>query len=107
MDIDPKTVDALRDCVAELRGVKDELRSARAPNAVQHIVVTNESKSDTSRAVHTAVTSAIVAAVLSIITLIGGIILYVDMKDHVDAIYMMAPALQHQLTDKDHPHASP
>ena len=107
MDIDPKTVDALRDCVAELRGVKDELRSTRSPNAVQHIVVTNESKSDTSKAMHTAVTAAVVAGVLAIITLLGGGMLYLNMKDHLDAIYMIAPTLQHHLTDKDHTHASP
>lgn len=105
-DIDPKTVDALRECVAALRDAKDELRSTRAPNAVQHIVVTNESKSDTSRAMHTAVTAAVVAGILAIVTLIGGGMLYLNMKDHLDAIYMMAPSLQQQAA-KDNNHASP
>lgn len=106
MDIDPKTVDALRECVSALRETKDELRSTRGPNAVQHIVVTNESKSDTSRAMHTAVTAAVVAGVLAIITLLGGGMLYLNMKDHLDAIYMMAPSLQQQAA-KDHAHANP
>lgn len=106
MEIDPKTVDALRECMTALREAKDELRSTRTPNAVQHIVVTNESKSDTSRAMHTAVTAAVVAGVLAIITLLGGGMLYLNMKDHLDAIYMMAPSLQQHAT-KDHAHANP
>lgn len=40
-----------------------------------------------------AVFSAVLCAVLSIITLLGGGMLYLNMKDHLDAIYMMAPQL--------------
>lgn len=45
------------------------------------------------RLVWLAVFSAVLCAVLSIITLLGGGMLYLNMKDHLDAIYMMAPQL--------------
>lgn len=106
MDIDPQVVDAMQACVAALREVKDELRSVRSASTIQRIVVTNESKSDASRMMHTAVTSAILCAVLSIIMMVLGGMLYLNMKDHLDAIYMMAPSLQQQLTAKETTHGS-
>jgi hypothetical protein len=51
----------------------------------------------TQRLVLLSVFSAVLCALLSIITLagmIGGTILYLNMKDHLDAIYMMAPQLK-------------
>lgn len=50
----------------------------------------------TQRLVMLSVFSAVLCAVLSIITVmavLGGGILYLNMKDHLDAIYMMAPQL--------------
>lgn len=100
MDIDPETVEAMQKCVTALREVKEELRSSRSASTIQRIVVTNEAKSDTPWLMHAAVTSAIVSMVLTLITLIGGGMLYLNMKDHLDAIYMIAPQLQP-------PHAPP
>lgn len=50
--------------------------------------------SKTPRLMLLAVFSAALCAVLSIITLLGGGMLYLNMKDHLDAIYMMAPQLK-------------
>lgn len=104
MEMNDDLVDALRQTVAALNETKEELRSSRSANTVQRIMVTNEAKSDTPWLMHMSVTAAIVSMVLTIITLIGGGMLYLNMKDHLDAIYMVAPALQHQLETKDTPH---
>lgn len=53
------------------------------------------------------VTATILCAVLSIITLLGGGMLYLNMKDHLDAIYMMAPQLQPETMRHEHHHSDP
>lgn len=104
MEMDEQLTDALKQTVIALNETKDELRSARSANTIQRIMVTNEAKSDLPWLMHMSVTAAIVSMVLTIITLIGGGMLYLNMKDHLDAIYMVAPSLQHQLETKDTSH---
>lgn len=50
-----------------------------------------------SPALSIAITCTILCCVLSIATIIGGTILYLNMKDHLDAIYMIAPQIQQDL----------
>jgi hypothetical protein len=89
---------SLQQTMAQFRATAgNERRSAPPASAAAtntgHIVMRQES-SRVPWLLHIAVTSAILCAVLSIITLLGGGMLYLNMKDHLDAIYMMAPQLK-------------
>ena len=104
MDIEPQFVEALQQCVTALRETKDELRSTRSASTIQRIVVTNEAKQSAPWMMHLSVSAAILSTVLTLLTLIGGGMLYLNMKDHLDAIYMVAPSLQHQITTNEAAH---
>jgi hypothetical protein len=59
-----------------------------------------------SKRVTVAVCCAIFSAVMFLAMVIIGSVLYIDMADHLDAIYMIAPSLNHPtpgVTHEQHP----
>lgn len=104
MDLDPELV-------REWIGKADRLAEAldRLPRRASDGVTTQAGNiivrvedGKTPRLVLLAVFSAALCAVLSVVTLIGGGMLYLNMKDHLDAIYMMAPQLKPEPNHVDH-----
>jgi len=57
-----------------------------------------------SKRVTVAVCCAVFSAVMFLAILIIGSVLYVDMADHLDAIYMMAPSLNNPAPSKGENH---
>ena len=115
MDMDPELA---REFIAAARGLQEtqQLLLERLPHrrasdmlpasatAQAGNVAVEMRNSDVPRMMSVAVHSAVLCAVLSIITIIGGGMLYLNMKDHLDAIYMMAPQLTKPTGDKAHEH---
>ena len=99
MEMDPELAREWIDAARKLNKTMERLPQSRMPDglgsfAAQTGNVTVEVKDGlVPRLVWLAVFSAVLCAVLSIITLLGGGMLYLNMKDHLDAIYMMAPQL--------------
>lgn len=99
MEMDPELA---REWIAQARRLQDTMERVQARRVTDHLPqiasqtgnVTVEVKDGVvPRLIWLAVFSAVLCAVLSIITLLGGGMLYLNMKDHLDAIYMMAPQL--------------
>lgn len=104
MDLDPELV-------REWIGKADRLAEAldRLPRRASDGVTTQAGNiivkvedGKTPKLVLLAVFSAALCAVLSVVTLINGVNLYLNMKDHLDAIYMMAPQLKQGTDHVDH-----
>lgn len=98
MDMDPELA---REWIAAARSLQATMESfpqRRTGDNAGHTaqagnVSVTVTDAKTERMVTLSVFSAVLCAVLSIITILGGGMLYLNMKDHLDAIYMMAPQL--------------
>lgn len=104
MDMDPQLVREWIDAARSLQSTMERFPQRRATDhqptgatqTVNNSVSVDESK--TQRMLWLSVFSVVLCSLMSLITivaLVGGGMLYLNMKDHVDAIYMMAPQLNH------------
>lgn len=100
MEMDPELVRRWIDEAKNLQSTMERFQQRRATDGQPGVstqagnIIVRLEDSKTPRLVLLAVFSAALCAVLSIITLLGGGMLYLNMKDHLDAIYMMAPQLK-------------
>jgi hypothetical protein len=99
MDLDPELA---REWIAAARSLQATMERFPQRRAADNAPTSNTQTGNVSvrvedhatpRLMMLSVFSAVLCAVLSIITLLGGGMLYLNMKDHLDAIYMMAPQL--------------
>lgn len=113
MEMEPELVRRWIDEAQKLQTTMERFRERRAGDGSPGVntqagnIIVRLEDSKTPRLVLLAVFSAALCAVLSIITLLGGGILYLNMKDHVDAIYMVAPQLQPESMTHEHHHSDP
>jgi len=98
--MDPQLAREWIETAKRLQGTLESFPHRRASDslpagiAAQTGNVTVEVKDNSvPRAMSIAVHSAVLCAVLSMITLIVGSMVVLNMKDHLDAIYMIAPQL--------------
>jgi hypothetical protein len=105
--MDPSLAREWIDAARKLQATMEQFPQRRAADGAPQVAahsgnVTIEVKDSlVPRLVWLAVFSAVLCAVLSIITLLGGGMLYLNMKDHLDAIYMMAPQLAKPTGEKN------
>lgn len=102
MDMDPQLAREWIDAARSLQSTMERFPQRRATDHVPNVAAQtgnisfNVDESKTQRMLWLSVFSVVLCALMSLITiaaLIGGGMLYLNMKDHVDAIYMMAPQL--------------
>lgn len=93
-----ETSDNERELIDTLDRFEKVLRGTNISTGSSSINVTMQD----NKRVTVAMCCAIFSAVLFVATIIVGSILYLDMADHLDAIYMMAPQLHQALS---HAHA--
>ena len=113
MEMDPELVRRWIDEAKNLQATMERFQQRRATDGQPGVntqagnIIVRLEDSKTPRLVLLAVFSAALCGVLSIITLLGGGMLYLNMKDHLDAIYMVAPQLQSESPAHEHHHPDP
>lgn len=113
MEMDPELVRRWIDEAKNLQSTMERFQQRRATDGAAGVstqagnIIVRLEDSKTPRLVLLAVFSAALCGVLSIITLLGGGMLYLNMKDHLDAIYMIAPQLNTEATTHEHRHPEP
>lgn len=113
MEMDPELVRQWITTAKGLEAAMERFHQRRATDGQPGVntqagnIIVRLEDSKTPRLVLLAVFSAALCAVLSIITLLGGGMLYLNMKDHLDAIYMIAPQLNTEATTHEHRHPEP
>lgn len=113
MELEPELVRQWITTAQGLQAAMDRFQQRRATDGAPAVgaqsgnITIRVEDSKTPRLVLLAVFSAALCGVLAIITLLGGGMLYLNMKDHLDAIYMVAPQLQPETSKHEHHHPDP
>jgi hypothetical protein len=102
MDMDPELAREWISAARQLQATMERLPQRRASDHTAHVaaqtgnISVNVDDGKTQRWVWLSVFSAVLCAVLSVITIVAVLglgMLFLNMKDHLDAIYMIAPQL--------------